>query len=90
MDMDEMNAADPNAVSIVSDGTEEGTAVYIGGKKISGVISVRWELRPTSKKARVILEIDGATIDANQSESYEIRQAVRSVQQPGIPAPRHL
>lgn len=81
MEMDAVAEQDRNAVSIVSDGTEEGTVVYIGGQKVAGLVSVRWELKPSTNKARVVLEIDGAHLDAQQVESAEIRRAVASVQQ---------
>lgn len=74
---------DENAVSIVSDGTEEGTAVYIGGSKVDGIVSVRWELRPSSNRARVVLEIDKAQLNADMRESVVVRRAVESIQREG-------
>lgn len=68
-----------SGVRIISDGTAEGTHVYVDGKEVHDVTNVTWVFSPDKRKTQVTLEISNVAIDAASEISPEARAVVDSL-----------
>lgn len=68
-----------SGVQIVSDGTDEGTKVLLDGRPVRGVIAVRWEISPKSRKATLTLELTQVSIDATAEVTPEVRERLATL-----------
>lgn len=64
---------------IVSDGTAEGTHVYLDDKEVQEITGLTWTFSPRNKSATVVIEISNVQIDTRADVSAEAREAIRAL-----------
>lgn len=50
---------------IISDGTEEGTYLFIDGQPLLGDTEVRWKIDPIRRTAQICFDLSDLTIDSH-------------------------
>lgn len=63
-----------DGLRIVSDGTTEGTYIYLDGEEVHDVTAVTWHFSPKHRKTTVTLEISNVTMDTIHSVPQENRE----------------
>ena len=83
--MADMSASDGlDGLRIVSDGTAEGTHVYLDDAEIHEITNVTWNFSPSQRKTFVTLEISNVMLDTRTVASPETRAALQAMTGPGV------
>lgn len=69
-----------DGLRIVSDGTTEGTHVYLDDAEVHDVTNVTWMFSPKQRKTTVTLEISNVQLDAITQASPATREALQQMQ----------
>jgi 3-phenylpropionate/cinnamic acid dioxygenase small subunit len=77
-----------DGLRIVSDGTTEGTHVYLDDREVREITGVTWKFSPKSRKSQVVIEISNVQIDAQSELSPAVRHAIESLPQMRQPTDR--
>lgn len=70
-----------DGLRIVSDGTTEGTRVYLDNREVHEITGVTWKFSPKARTSQVVIEISNVEIDAQSELSPEARRAIESLMQ---------
>lgn len=65
---------------IVSDGTAEGTHVYLDDTEVRDVTNVTWNFSPRNRKTYVTLEISNVAMEAVSDIEAQTRSAIEVMQ----------
>lgn len=70
---------DMEGMRIVSDGTTEGTHVFLDDKEVQEITGLTWTFSPRNKSATVVIEISNVQIDAHSEVSEDVRRTVQAL-----------
>jgi hypothetical protein len=70
---------------IVSDGTREGTHVFLDDAEVHDVTAVTWNFSPKARKTTVTLEISNVGMDSLTHASPDLRDQVTAMMEHATP-----
>lgn len=66
-------------VSLISDGTSDGTRVLLDGRPITGITHVAWSMDRKRKRVKMVLEIDDVSVEMAHEPDQVARNTLERV-----------